>query len=268
MIELRDGSQVVDPRLGRIAELDERSRGFRALAVLPASQQVVKGKSWLLPKAFRLNQSISRGIPNYDEGGCTGYSRTYDLAAQPAAVKLGANADMWRQFAHALYRLGQHYDEWPGEGYSGSSVLGVLKACAALGFVGEYRWAFGIDDACVSLAQLGTITVGTDWLNNMFDPRPNGVIEVDKNSGIAGGHAYSFRSIIVSRDYIRRLIGKGEHIREGVPLLRGVNSWWEPGEQMWGLNGEFLMWADDLEVLLKGVDSPGECSVITKAFKK
>jgi hypothetical protein len=245
MIELRGGFQTTDPRLDRLPELDERSRNFPARALFAAAP--LRGRTW--PLKVRLNQ--------FREGACTGFARAHDLAAQPFVYK-GAT----EEFAKSLYKLAQTMDEWEGEGYEGSSVLGALKAAQSLGFIGEYRWAFGIDDVIASLCQLGPVVIGSDWTDTMWATKPNGLLEVGGNA--IGGHSYIARGAVLSASGIRRYLGKGEPIREQDALVIGTNSWGSG----WGRSGDFRMWASDLENLLKGIEQPGEAAVTTTAFKK
>jgi hypothetical protein len=245
--QMRDGSIAEDPRLGRLVQFDEESRKFNVADKLTFP---VKGESWAC--GVYLDQTTT--------SACTGNSRAYDLAGSPRPLKQPNGKLIDEPFAQQLYNLAKKYDEWTGEDYEGSSVLGALKAAKSMGYIGEYRWAFNIDDMCQALATLGPVVVGTDWYNSMFDPQPNGVLEVDADSGVAGGHAYYFRAIYVSDSYKTRLVGKGNN-RHGIPLLAVRNSW----GRSWGHNGEAYIWADDYErVLMDG----GEQSVVTSQFHR
>lgn len=244
-IQLRGGFQTHDPRLDRLPEIDPRNRNY-PVREAARFRPVITGRTWYLDE--RLDQGV--------EGACTGFARAHDLAASPIPIP-----NLTNESARAIYHLAQKYDEWPGEDYEGSSVLGALKATKALGYIGEYRWAFDIDDLSAALANVGPVVMGTDWTESMFDTKPNGLLEVDGDP--AGGHSYIFRGVITSSIYMRRLLGKGEHIREGCLLYRGTNSW----DRDWGVNGDFFMWSDDAERLLKGLDRwPGEAAVTTQAF--
>lgn len=257
-----------DPRLGRIANLDDRNRNYPVRAILGANDTMPRAKRWY--SKIRLDQGIKLDVPNWNPSACTGMSRTYDLAASPNPLRLPGvgksrvGAYMDEKFAFSLYKLAQTLDEWPGELYEGSSVLGALKAAQAMGFVGEYRWAFGIDDVVLALSYVGPVVVGTDWLNSMFDPKPSGLMEVDANSGVAGGHAYMWDQVILSKATMQNYLGKGEHIREQDILLAGEQSWGES----WGRKGRYLVWASDMEALLKGFESPGEAAITTQAFHR
>jgi hypothetical protein len=243
MIKLKDGYTASDPRLGRVPQFDERSRDFDVADVLPSTD--LRSRAW----------SCRIFLDQGQTAACVGNSRAYDLAASPAPQHQPTGAPIDESFAQSLYRSAQQNDEWPGKDYEGSSVLGGLKAAVAMGYAGEYRWAFNLDDWLASISQLGGSVVGTTWLNSMFDPRPSGLLEVDKSSGEAGGHAYYFRRIIVSSKSQREFLGRGEPLRKE-PLLVIRNSW----GSLWGKNGEAAMWSSDYQDALW---DGGEQSVVT-----
>lgn len=244
-ITLKGGVKTADRRLDRLAEFDPQSRNFPVRAVIAVSKPT-RGRTW--PLAQRLDQG--------SEGACTGFARAHDLAASPVRVKGVSN-----EFARKIYKLAQTLDEWEGEDYSGSSVLGAVKAAQQLGFVGEYRWAFGIDDVILALAELGPVVLGTDWLDSMFDTLPNGLLIADGE--YSGGHSYILRGVAFSRDTIRRKLGKGQPIRKGEALITGTNSW----GRSWGRDGNFYIWESDVDKLLRGVKYAGEAAVTSIAFR-
>jgi hypothetical protein len=252
-------TDVTDKRLGRHVEFDPKSADYRVRGVVPpVKQSVLRGKAWYITEM--LDQGIPLDVPGWDPSSCTGFSAGYDLIASPQRVR-----DITPLVCFKIYTNGKLYDYWDGEDYEGSSVLGIAKGLKELGYIGEYRWAFNIDEALNGLSWLGSLVVGTDWLESMFDPLPSGLLRVEGSaSEVAGGHAYMINRIMLTKQYIRKLLGKGEPIREGVPLL-GIHQSWGKG---WGTGGRGLIWADDLEKLLKGIAYPGECRITTKAFTK
>lgn len=248
MITLKGGYTASDPRLGRVPQFDERSRGFDVADVLPST--TLKSKSWACRIYLDQGQTLA----------CVGNSRAYDLAAAPATQRQPTGTLIDEAFAQSLYKLAQQNDEWPGEAYEGSSVLGGLKAAVAMGYSGEYRWAFNLDDWLASISHIGGSVVGTVWLNSMFDPRPSGLLEVDKSSGEAGGHAYYFRRIITTREGQREFLGRDEKLRDE-PLLILRNSW----GYGWGKHGEAAMWPSDYQ---DNLWDDGEQSVVTTPLKR
>lgn len=243
--KMRDGTTAEDPRLGRLVQFDDRSRAYSVSEVLP--DRGLRTRSW------RCDVHLDQG----QTSACTGFSRTYDISGQPVAVKI-RGALPKEPFAHSLYRLAQYLDEWPGQNYEGSSVLGALKAAQQLGFIGEYRWAFDMDDMLAALSHVGPVVVGTTWFNSMFQPRPSGLLEIRPSSGEAGGHAYTLRRILVTRSAKRAFLGAGEDIRSE-PLLVVRNSWVKD----WGKGGEAGIWPSDY---YQHLWTNGEQSVVTTAL--
>ena len=244
---MRDGTVVADPRLGRLFEQDPKSRQYDVADLLTAP---LKGKTW----------GCTIYLDQLNTSACTGNARIYDLAASPSPLRQANGLPFTEDNAQALYHLAQKYDEWPGEDYEGSSVLGACKAAQHMGFIGAYRWAFNIDDMCRALAEIGPVIVGTDWRGDMFAPDPWGVIS--PTGSIEGGHSYIIRGIIVGEEYKASLVGGMAHVRKGIPLFRARNSW----GQTWGVNrGEFLIWADDYE---RSLMPGGDQSITTLAFHR
>lgn len=247
-IQLKGGYSAEDPRLGRIPEKDERSRRFGVAAILPTTDEL-RSHTWSCK--LWLNQTGPR---------CVGYSRTLDLAAAPRMVGHLGHKD-----ADTIYRIAQTLDQWQGEDYEGTSVLAGCKALKKMNFIGEYRWAFTMQEFLSALAWIGPVVVGTVFYNSMFDPyMPYSIMEVDPRSGEAGGHAYMFRGITITEAGKISLVGK-ELNRPGKALLRMRNTWYEPGLPMWGKNGEAFMWEDDFE---KYLFPDAELSIVTDAFHR
>src|SRR3954451_15238844 len=244
---LKNGNTATDSRLSRVPQFDERSRGY---AIRDHHDFAAEPRTRTWADKLRLNQGQSPA--------CVGFSRTGDLAAAPAQLSLPGRKPFDYVFAYALYKLAQKHDEWPGENYEGSSVLGGLKAAMALGYVGEYRWAFGIDDVLGALSSIGPVVFGTDWLGGMFDPRPDGTLDVSGSS--AGGHAYLIRGVVLPRNGKARTAGFPS-IATTEPLMRLTNSW----DRSWGRNGEALLPASGAERLLK---QQGEAAITTVALRK
>lgn len=69
------------------------------------------------------------------EGACTGYA----LAAVIDFL-LHARTIVRRVSPRMLYELARRYDEWPGEGYEGSSARGAMKAWARHGVCADRTW--------------------------------------------------------------------------------------------------------------------------------
>lgn len=235
--QLRDGTTTSDPRLDRLEWFDPRSRQYAVRDLLPRSMPS-RGRSW--PCVPRLDQGR--------EGACVGFAWAHDLAAQPVVVKGADDA-----LARDVYRAAQFIDPWPGEAYEGTSVLAGAQVLQQRGLLGEYRWAFGIEDVLATLATLGPVVLGVPWLSSMFRPegpasRRGDVRVVDVHGSVAGGHAVLARGVIMRP----RSLG----IRLDDPLVRLRQSWGDPFD--WAIR------AADLETLLH---QGGEACVPTIRLK-
>lgn len=249
-VRLRGGASAEDPRLDRVYQPDERNEDYPLRAVVAG--RTPRSYGWPCP--IRLDQGR--------EGACTGFAAAYDLAASPVAIR-GVNDAL----AQRIYEEARRQDEWPGEAYDGSSVLGAAKALAVLGYIGEYRWAgangsSAIDDVILALGYVGGVVFGTDVTDDWYEPGGGGIIGT--TGRIIGGHSYLARGVLVTRDGQRRRLGSGVPLRESDVLLYGPNSWsWD-----WGYKGEWAMWASDMQRLLDGLQYPGEARVTTQAYRK
>lgn len=181
--------------LGRILHHDPRSLAF---LVKPAG--AIASASW------------TRHIPILDQGqlgSCTGNAATGLLGtdsagrtATPTVTITAAGAAASRgcftagehaldeAFAVSLYSLATKLDPYAGD-YpptdTGSDGVSVAKALRALGLTGTYTHAFSLD-ALTSALMFGPVLLGIEWLESMFTTDSNGLIVVDKSSGVAGGH--------------------------------------------------------------------------------
>lgn len=211
MIQLRGAQLTSDPRLDRVQQWDARSRDYPVRALL---RDVRKPRTRRWPVRPKLDQGR--------EGACVGFGWTHWWAAAPREHRTVREGT-----AQAVYRRAQQLDEWAGEQYEGTSVLAGAKAASELGWVKEYRWAFGLDDVLLALSHHGPVVMGTVWLDGMYEPDARGRLHVTGSE--VGGHCWLARGL----DTRRRLV-----------LAR--NSWGAD----WGRGGDFLITWDDLELLL------------------
>lgn len=174
-------------------------------------------------------------IDQGSEGACVGFGWTNELRAKPVPVKF-PNPE---QFAIGIYKQAQKIDEWPGENYSGTSVLAGAKICRSLGYIGEFRWAFGIDDVIDTLVTSGPVVLGIPWYESMYETRPSGLIDIGGKK--VGGHC------ILATGYSP----KQRFMKEGLTTFEVVrlrNSW---GPE-YGVNGNGWIKVEDLAKLLSG----------------
>lgn len=168
----------LDPRLDRLVEFDERSRNFPIRAtfqVLPA------------PRSY--TWSVANWLDQGREGACVGFAWAHELLARPVCVP-GLND----AFARDLYQRAQKIDQWPGGSYpganpfyEGTSILAGAKIAKELGYIKEYRWAFGLDDLRLAVGFKGPAVIGINWYEGMFNPDAEGYLK--PTGRIAGGHA-------------------------------------------------------------------------------
>jgi len=184
-----------DPRLGRNIVHDSRSRGF-AMGLVPDPT------TWVT-KSIRIYDPVPN--ENQCHGECT-------CCAQCMLFNTVRNRKVGRVLrmdtAHKLYSLATSIDNFPGQWTSptwedtGSSGLAAAKASQQLGLGGVYRFIFGGADEVVQTIMTGrTVSLGTAWYNDMFDPDSSGFIS--PTGGVAGGHQYIARGYVKSSDAVR-----------------------------------------------------------------
>lgn len=209
--QLKGGATTLDPRLDRLVQFDERSRNFPVMATVEA--KAPRSYTW-------------RGGPVTDqgrEGACVGHAWTGELTARPSVISLQQPDN----YAFQLYKRCQQIDEWPGEAYDGTSVLAGAKELTARGFLGEYLWAFNIDELILAVGYKGPAVLGIPWYDSMYRA-DNGVVKV--SGRVVGGHA---------------ILARGVSLKTETVLLR--NSW----GLGWGRSGDARISFRDLETLLQ-----------------
>lgn len=204
--------------LDRLPSKDPRNRNFlRAVTGQP-----------LVRKTWRLDYRLDQG----KEGACVGFGWTHRLDAAPRRRHL-SGVD-----ALAFYYRAQQLDEYQGEDYEGTSVLGGAKAVQEKGLITEYRWAYDLQSVLQALSHEGPVVMGTNWLTDMFKPRTDGYLQVA--GSVAGGHCWLLRGIDPSKQRVTM-----------------SNSW----GRSWGLKGDAYLTFDDLGILL---EQDGEACIPTE----
>ncbi len=197
--------------LGRLAKTDLRDVGYLLRNVTPDAATLPKYRH------YRTATVLDQGPYPH----CVGYAWKQWLASAPLMSRSGPAAP-------DIYREAQKVDEWPGEGYDGTSVRAGAKVLQALGHIKEYRWAFDAGDVRQwLLSGGGTVVLGTTWYSDMsrldqhFFAHPTGRVQ--------GGHAYL-------------LVGYND--THGV--FTCLNSW----GRGWGRGGRFHILGEDMQKLL------------------
>lgn len=231
----------MDRRLDRIPYFDEASKGFRAVEGI--EQKPFRSYTW----------SCGIVLDQGREGACVGFSLTHELAARPKVIIKDA------AFALAIYNRAKQIDYWPGENYSGTSVLHGMKAVQEIlntngkPLIQEYRWAFGIQDVLKVIGYRGPVVLGINWYTNMYEPDENNFIHADGE--IAGGHAILCNGVkIVKID--PSLPAVASNIDADKSYVKLHNSWGAD----YGINGEAFLSVRDLDKLL---DDDGEACIPT-----
>lgn len=116
------------------------------------------------------------------EGACTGFAAAKALGQTPDRVRTVSET-----LAKGLYYEARRQDEWPGEDYEGSSILGVMKAAQIQGFISAYYWATSLKQMQHAVCHLGPLVIGINWYEAMFYPDADGFIRPEGDW--MGGHA-------------------------------------------------------------------------------
>lgn len=174
-----------DPRLGRHVNHDSRNLAYTFPE--PATAQLV---------AIRHHSSL----PITDQGSvgaCVGFS-TVDILgydkywtalskAQQSALLVNPNASglLFYSVATQLDSIKGTYppNDTGSDGPSGAKAL--QKQGLTNGYQHSVSWA-----SFTAALQTGPVMVGTVWYESMMDSASDGKIDVDPNSGVAGGHEY------------------------------------------------------------------------------
>lgn len=241
--------------LGRIKS-DPDPRNYRLAAFLePAplskldilndliqrSRYSKKLKAWV-DEATATIQSFTPPPPTYKQWGTT---QQLDQADKPHCVGFA-----WAQYSNAEPVPNHYTDSYGHDLYyackvvdneplteNGSSIHTGATVMRNRKRIDGYAWTTDLDEIKQWALTKGPVTVGTLWLNDMFQVDFNGFLH--PTGGIAGGHAYL-------------LIGYDS--RSDVFTFQ--NSW----GRSWGDNGFFKMKAADWFALFQR-DSDGEACV-------
>jgi len=189
MVQLRDGSTTTDRRLARLVQFDERSRQYPIRETLDSGVQP-RSYTW------RCDTHLDQG----PDGSCVGFSLTHELIGRPVCVQ-GLDATFAKE---QVYWEAQKIDPWEGGSYpganpqyEGTSVLAGVKVLQKLGYIEEYRWAFGLDDLLLAVGYKGPAVLGISWYDGMFNMMPCGQVHV--TGQVAGGHAILCKGVSITK---------------------------------------------------------------------
>lgn len=211
-IQLKGGYETFDPRLDRLPQWDPRNERYGIMEALRPEQKLPRSYTW------RCSLNLDQGR----EGACVGFSVSHEGGGRPVIVPGITDAT-----AQSLYKRAQQLDEWPGEQYSGTSVIAGIKAAVEKGWYLEYRWALDVDDLILAVGYKGPAVLGIDWWTGMYDTDEKGFVHA--NGTVAGGHAILCNGFSVPRQAFK------------------LHNSWGAG---WGVNGECWLSVEDARKLL------------------
>jgi hypothetical protein len=162
-------------------------------------------------------------------GSCTGNAAAGAINTEPNyhkhSPRLLVETDAVRCYERATV-----LDGFPGAyppDDTGSSGLAAAKAAKEFGWLGSYKWAFGIDQALQAL-QAAPVITGVDWYEGFDRPDSNGKVKIAGQ--IRGGHEFE----VFYFDPATGLVG-------------AWNSW----GLSWGIGGRFFFTRDTWAKLLE-----------------
>lgn len=178
--------------LGRIPTEDTRNANYPVSksGVLPAKESKRKVRYWNEGRKSR-GQVNQGSVP-----ACVGAGWVHYLINGPVTRKIGEIPTFME-----LYRRAQQLDEWEGEAYAGTSVLGGAKAVQERGLIGNYWWTEDINEVVQILLEVGPIVVGTLWFAGMSYPDKKGRIKIA--GAMEGGHCYLINGINLETEETR-----------------------------------------------------------------
>lgn len=224
---------MIERTFGWKSRHDQRSLEYPVRQLLSSSIQIK-------PKMWKEGVILDQGT----EGACVGFGWTAQFLTDPVSPKKQPKVIVADKFARQIYRDAQKIDEWFGEDYSGTSVLAGAKIIQSRGLMDSYRWCFGIDDIRNTLLTIGPVVLGVPWYYSMYYTDTSALVNVDINSGIAGGHC-----ILLTGYHPSMKFGKNRQ-----EVYRWRNSWGKD----YGKMGSGFIKAQDLNFL---INQSGEACV-------
>jgi hypothetical protein len=207
---------MVSPGLGRVPFYDSRNERFRIRALAIEPMPTITMRYWN-DSAIWLDQGAT--------SQCTAYSLLHYMADGPVTHRANPLA-----MPRTVYEVIQAIDRSEGRDYGedgGATMLAQSKAALSLGWYGEYRWGYTLDELIRALLLVGPVLLGTNWYDGQMNTDLAGRVHV--TGRIVGGHAYVVNGVNTIRETVRI-----------------KNSW----SRQWGANGHATMSFADLNRLI------------------
>lgn len=168
------------------------------------------------------------------EGACVGFAWTAELLTTPVRPETQPLVASANRQAVRYYKRAQKLDQWPGEDYSGTSVLAGAKVIKEEGLIESYRWCFSVEEIRDAVINEGPVVLGIPWYESMYNTTRDGLVTIAGPQ--VGGHA-----ILITGYSPVKTIG-------GVTLevFRWRNSWGES----YGVSGSGYITVKDLRRLM------------------
>lgn len=215
--KLLEPTHVNGRTFDRFPQWDEKNNDFLL--------RTVHAESAAKTPPAQVNHSRVIWLDQGEEGGCTGYSDAQLMSMYPHVHKEIDNAN-----AEYFYYQAKQNDEYAGDSYEGSSVLGAQKANKANGYTTSYSWCTTVEEIIAGIAFHGPVQIGINWYESMFNVDPKtGLVTIQSGSKLAGGHALCVPAYKAGGEFLR------------------LDNTWGKG---WGLNGSAWISATDVTRLL------------------
>lgn len=172
--------QTADKRLGRNVKHDPRSVQFpyRSSAFVVQSVQ---------------HKPLCRVFDQGRIGSCTGNAALTAISCEPFVRAIGAQRakTFVENDAVDLYADATRLDDFQGDfppNDTGSDGLSVAKVLRARGWISGYRHVLSGATGIALALQEGPVTLGINWYDSFYSPKPNGDVEITRTASVVGGH--------------------------------------------------------------------------------
>lgn len=215
----------MERRLDWVPSFDQRNRLYGIRSLLDENKSKRSAKFW------KEGTVLDQG----SEGACVGFGWLAELIAEPYVPDEQPTPEFGNMLAHHFYKQAQQIDEWPGDDYSGTSVLAGAKIMKEYGYIDEYRWCFDIDDIIDAVVSKGPVVIGIPWYSGMY--RTNSLGLSSPIGQKVGGHC-----ITLTGYHPAKIFG-----RQSLEVFKWRNSWGED----YGVGGSGYITVLDLRKLFE-----------------